>query len=293
VSPPSPSWAAAALANAADENLAVHASWVTRHLAGARVEVSPDLILVDSGLSCDTFNVVCRARLTATTAASRVHDVLAFFGQTGHPFSWWLGPGFTPDQLPAILVDSGLEPVETEDAMALDLGLLPDAPPRPSDFEIRRIRTAADLKAFAAIAAANWTPPDHHVIEYYQRAAPVLLQPDVPLHLYLGLLAGEPVATAELTIGGGDSGDGAGTGGGGGGGAGVVGVYNVSTSVAARHRGIGSLMTWWPLSEARAAGHRAAILQASSAGVHVYQRLGFATIGTITEYKPVGPPLAA
>lgn len=271
-----PAWTPATLADAADENLVVHATWIAQQLPTARVEPAPDLVLVDSGLPCDTFNFVCRARLTPATAAARVHDALAFFARSGHPFSWWLSPGSTPDDLPCLLQKAGLEPAETEQAMALDLDALPEPPSRPPGFEVRRVRTATDLQAFAALSAANWSPPDPHVVWFYELAAPALLRPDAPQWLYLGLLNDRPVATAELALGGG-----------------VVGLYNIATAFASRGQGIGTAMTYEPLQAARGAGHHTAILQAAPDGIRIYARLGFIVTGTITEFKPAPVERAA
>jgi ribosomal protein S18 acetylase RimI-like enzyme len=255
------------LANAADENLAVHAAWACSRLPGARVAITSDLVLVDSGQPCDTFNFACRARLGAD-AGDRVSAALDFFRRTGHPFSWWLGPGATPDHLAEVLVRAGLAAAERELAMGLELARLA-APPAPPGFVVERVRTADQLALLAQLSAANWSPPDPEVMHFYHRASALLLSPESPQWFYLGTLEGRPVATAEVTVGGG-----------------VVGLYNVATIPECRGRGIGSVMTSRPLEEARAAGHTQAILQASEAGQNLYARLGFTPFGTITEYKP-------
>src|SRR5512143_1072594 len=141
------------LSDAADENLAAHAELPCRALPRARVERDPELVLVDSGLACDTFNLICRARLIATSARARIEHALAFFRATGHPFSWWLGPGSLPGELPALLGDAGLQPAESELAMALELDSLPEQPPVPEALSIRRVRTAEELDLFATISA--------------------------------------------------------------------------------------------------------------------------------------------
>jgi hypothetical protein len=61
-----------ALANAADENLALHASWVQQQTATMQVLKDAELVIVDSGLPCDTFNLICRARLNSATARERI-----------------------------------------------------------------------------------------------------------------------------------------------------------------------------------------------------------------------------
>jgi GNAT superfamily N-acetyltransferase len=100
---------------------------------------------------------------------------------------------------------------------------------------------------------------------------PVLLEPAAPQWFYLGLLEGEPVATAEATVRDG-----------------TVGLYNIATRAGFRGRGIGSMLTWRPLSDTRETGCDLAVLQASPDGAPIYHRLGFEPFGQTVDYKPVG-----
>lgn len=193
---------------------------------------------------------------------------MGHFEAAGRPFSWWVGLADEPPGLGAALERAGLVRAETELAMAADLSSI-QAPPLPDGLRIERARTAEAVAAFARVNAANWSPPDQTVIEFYRRAMPVLLARDARLRLYVGYLDGEPVATAEVTMGGG-----------------VVGLYNVSTLARYRRRGIGTAITVAPLLDARAEGVGTAVLQASQDGQGVYARIGFRATGTYTEYHP-------
>lgn len=257
------------VAERADDNFVVHATWVAGHTAGMTCRVSEELALADSGLSCDTFNFVCRARLPPSTAEPSAAAALAYFRERRRPFSWWVGPADRPPTLGAVLERLGLERAETELAMALPLAQLPrEVPPVPA-LEVRRVAATGELETFARLSAVNWTPPDPDVVAFYRLAAPVLLAGGSPQWLYVGYLDGEPVATAEATVT-----------------AGTAGLYNISTLPAYRGRGIGSLMTWRPLRDARARGADLGVLQAAPGGVSLYRRLGFRPFGDITEFKP-------
>src|SRR5687768_4645016 len=105
---------ALALSDAAAANLAVHVSWVHQQTPGMRAAIEPDLVVVDSGLPQDTFNVACHARLDPHTAAARVADVIASFSRATRPFAWWLMPGDRPSDLAAILCAAGLQPADSE-----------------------------------------------------------------------------------------------------------------------------------------------------------------------------------
>jgi ribosomal protein S18 acetylase RimI-like enzyme len=255
------------LAQAAADNLAEHASWVQQRTHGMRVVDSGDVLFADCGLPCDTFNQVCRARFTPDSAPLRIRETIAYYAGIKRPFSWWLSPGDTPAHLGDLLQEAGLERAETEVAMAADLAHLQVNDVSPDGLQIRRVRTSAELMDFAHILAANWTPPDADVLRFYEMAAPVLLNEDAPLWQYTGYVDGTPAAAAELAVGGG-----------------VVGIYSVCTLEYFRRRGFGTALTLQPLLDARAQGHRTAILQAA---VNLYERIGFRAFGQITEYKPV------
>lgn len=257
------------VAERADANFVVHATWVVERTTGMISKRSDRLVIADSGLPCDTFNFVCRARLDSASAAGAASAAVAYFDERGRPFSWWVGPADRPRELGALLQSVGLEPAEGELAMAMPLGELARDIAAVPGLEVRRVAGPEALETFAALSAANWTPPDPHVLAFYRLGAPTLLAGDSPQWLYLGYLGSEPVATAEATLS-----------------ERTVGLYNISTRPAYRGRGIGSAMTWRPLQDARTGGCDLAVLQAAPDGVGIYRRLGFRPFGDITEYKP-------
>ena len=252
--------------SAMDGNVVTHMTWVQSRLAGGHVEIGDELVLSDSGLACDTFNVVCRARIAGDPAGA-IARVVTHFRSVGRPFSWWLGPDDRPPDLGRSLCAAGFEAAESEVAMAADLHRLAVSP-APAGLRIARAATVHEIDDFAAVNAANWTPPDPHVLRFYRLAAPLLLRPDCPIRLYVGYLGHRPVATAELTVS-----DGA------------VGLYGIATLASHRRKGYGTALTLRPLLDARSEGHGLAVLQASADGQGVYARLGFRVTGKYTEYK--------
>jgi GNAT superfamily N-acetyltransferase len=259
----------AAVAERADDNFVVHATWAVAHTRGMACRVQPDLVIADSGLPCGTFNFVCRARLDSGSAAAAARRAVAHFEEHRRPFSWWVGPADQPSDLGSILEDIGLQRAETELAMALPLRELPSQISSVPGLEIHRVRDQAGLETFAELSAAGWTPPDLQVIAFYRLTAEALLRRDSPQWLYVGCLEGAPIATAEATVA-----------------AGSVGLYNIATRPPYRGRGIGSAMTWRPLRDALAHGCDLGVLQAAAEGVSLYRRLGFRPFGGITEFKP-------
>jgi ribosomal protein S18 acetylase RimI-like enzyme len=259
----------AALDAAAEANLVTHMGWVQQRTAGMQLLADERLTLIDSGLPCDSFNFVCRARLTPASLRERIVWAARHFATARRPYSWWVGPADRPRDLGRALLDAGFRASESELAMAADLDALQPADLAPDGLHIERVATQRQLRDFAAINAANWSPPDAAVLRFYELAAPLLLAPGCPMWLYLGSVDGQPVSTAELTVGGG-----------------VAGLYNIATLEAHRRKGYGSALTLRPLLDARAQGYRTAVLQASADGQGVYARIGFRAVGEYTEYAP-------
>jgi ribosomal protein S18 acetylase RimI-like enzyme len=242
-----------------------HFAYIAQSQAGTIVRQREFGLIVDSGLDCDTFNVVVTQAPDAALESSDVHDCLRDFG--GRRFSWWVGPQASPS-ISRALVTTGLEPQLPEAAMSR---ALPGDILRPSvTVEIVRVTTRERLQAYAAILAASWTPSDPNVIRHYGAVDPARVGGGSPLVLLLGLLDGRPAGTAELAL---DEDGGAG-------------LYNVATLAAYRRRGVATALTAQALTSAQAAGMRNIELQASAEGQVIYERLGFRTHGAWIEYHP-------
>ncbi|MBI4500658.1 MAG: GNAT family N-acetyltransferase [Gemmatimonadetes bacterium] len=256
------------LADAADANFATHATWALRTLAGATVIDTPELVVADSGLLCDTFNIICRARLTDLNAQRRVASTIKRFRQSGRPFSWWSGPADRPGNLVALLSEAGLVHAETELTMSADLARVTAGVVPPDGLEVRRAADAAQLTDFARVISEGASAASD-IIQFYVDASSALLALNSPQRFYVGYLSGEPVASAELTV----TGE-------------VAGVYGVATRERFRKRGFGTAMTRHALIEAGTSGRRTAVLQATAAGAGIYTNLGFAAYGEVREFKP-------
>jgi ribosomal protein S18 acetylase RimI-like enzyme len=264
---------AADFAETAAANFAVHAGWAHARSPGMRQIDRGDLLLADSGLVSDTFNVICRARLGPADASARARESVEYFRAAGRRFSWWVFPSDRPQNLRDALRAAGLRHAETETGMRADLSGPPSDQPGSRELAIARVTTPAQLEAFARVSAAGAAPPDRDVIRFYELAASALLSRDCPLRLYAGSLGGETVCTAELAVG-----------------ARAAGVYGVATLASHRRRGFASTLLARILHDARGEGLAEAFLQAAPGAASLYRRLGFRAFGEVEEYKDARSP---
>jgi len=130
--------------------------------------------------------------------------------------------------------------------------------PVTPDLLIELVENQETLKLWCQVFVTGFEMPGFTIEHFYEWFLSLGFGAKSPVRNYLGWLKGKPVATSTLFTG-----------------AGVAGIYCVANLPEARRQGIGAAMTLQPLKEARQAGYRIGILQASQMGFSVYQKIGF------------------
>ena len=251
-------------------NLEDHYAHLAR-MSGSEYHRDADVAWFVSGRTENFFNAVVSAAFEPTAAARRVDEVLRPFVDRGIPMRWWTDERGLAADLDGLLERRGFELRWDVPGMTMDLASLVAARTdvaSPDGLEVRRVLDEAGLRAWAATFATAYGLPKDAADVWFAALAELGLDRDAPLRRYLGLLGGEPVATATMHLGGG-----------------AAGLYQIGTIPEVRRRGIGAEVTLAPLLEARAEGVRFGVLKASDLGRGVYERLGFRERTRLRQYR--------
>lgn len=226
-------------------------------LAGQEVHVDRDCAWFASAAR-GRINAVGCARFTPATATPRIREILARYRELGVGASWWVGPISAPTDLDERLRAHGLRCARHYPGMALELARLPDVPV-PAELRIAPIEDFSVFESerhpFVAMMYKGDQPGLLEGLALTQKRAPQRVVN------FVATTGGSPLGAATLVIG-----------------AGVAGLYDVGVVREARRRGIGAAISCAALAHARSLGVRAAVLQSSSAGLPLYEKLGFRTV---------------
>lgn len=236
---------------------------VTRaiYLATARVPpleaiIEADVAYGSMHVAVPPLNAVFAARFTEANADARIDDVLAWYAARSMPPFWWVGPADTPVDLPERLLAKGLMEDETVPGMAADLTAVRDESPAP-DITVERVRDDRAYAESCDVLVEGFGMPTE-VGAVFARLGTLGYDDDLPLHTFVARLDGRAVGTSLGVISGR-----------------TLGLFNVVTLAQARGRGVGRAVTLAAMRDGAVSGCELAVLQSSSAGHSVYERLGF------------------
>ena len=212
-------------------------------------------------------NLVVCTELPSEGIAQLIENALAHFKSLNiKRLSWLIHERVSPHEIKKQLEAHGLTFRESfANEMAADLLSLQVQQNIPSGLKIVVVEDEATLRQWIHVASIGFGIPHDAENIWYGFFAEAAC--DRPFRTYLALLNGKPVGTSQLFTS-----------------AGVAGIYNVTCLPEARGQGIGAVITLAALLDAREMNYRVGILQASSMGYKVYQRLGFQNFGKLSVY---------
>lgn len=184
----------------------------------------------------------------------------------GVPAMWWISQAAQSGAMADRLASLGLAPAGEIPAMAAPLAAIPK-PDGIAGLTVAEAQSDDDRRLWGLVAGRGTGFPEPACAAVSEVEPSVALTATGLQRRYLGYLDGVPVATSALVVEGG-----------------VAGVYAVATLPEARRRGIGREMTLHALAGAAGAGLRAAVLQASSMGRPIYEKLGFVRLFDFRAY---------
>ena len=245
------------LARLEHENMIEALALAGANAEGAVVRHADGVVLIATGLPIRLFNQVIVERDDAAPEA--VAAAVATTRARGDRFVVNLRVG-TDDRLIPLMEGLGLVRLSDEPWMP-GMALHPiatDGVPAPGSGHVfRQVTDERGVEDHIQTAAAGFEMPESILRSIITPAMAV--RPDVAV--YVGYTDGEAVTTG-LGVRTGRT----------------IGVYNISTTPAARRRGYGAAITIRIAVDAAAVGCDVAILQATDMGYPIYERLGYRTV---------------
>jgi GNAT superfamily N-acetyltransferase len=252
--------------NRISENFNLHSLSIAEQTKGMKVFRSDSLTYVDSGLSCATFNI---AHITSpdTLTEEELRKTVEYFRSRNLQFCIWISEENLSEKVKTFLQSAGVTLQKTETGMELDL-IKYQEKEDPFHLSAYLIRNYSELQHYAEVVAANWTPPDQNIIDYFQTVSDHILNKHNHILLAAYYENEKPVAVLEMFPSNAET----------------VGIYGLATLKKFRGRGIGTSLLTFALNHAKRLGYHWAGLQASEKGLGLYKRMGFKVYTTYYEF---------
>jgi GNAT superfamily N-acetyltransferase len=216
-----------------------------------------------SGVRFVTYNGVAgvAADLDATLARVR---------RWGLPARWTVSSASAPEWYEEALEKRGLKLYDEWPGMVARIAALPEPDLGDRTFEV--VRTVAQSEEWTDVMCDAFDVPAE-TAGFMRKAHAWPHMHDAGLLYLLVRIAGEAVATGLLRSA-----------------AGAAGIYGITVRRKFQRRGLGTLATLLTVQEGARRGATIAILQATKAGVPVYEKLGFQAITSFRAWRESPPP---
>ncbi|MEP1094488.1 MAG: GNAT family N-acetyltransferase [Cyclobacteriaceae bacterium] len=249
-----------------DDNFFQHSWKIPSQSAGMVVTHLKSLTFVDSGLSCDTFNII-HIHDGLNLSKEELSNALQHFKSRNLEYCIWINGQNLSVEVKDYLEEQSVSEQNKEVGMVLDLKSYKQiGSEQHSNIEI--VKNSQQLTAYATVIAENWSPPDENVIKYYDRTSSQYLSTDSKIILLVYYHEGKPVSTVEMFPSSRET----------------IGLYGFATLSSHRGLGIGTSLMTFALNKCKEVGYTHAILQASEDGIGIYRKFGFKELTTYFEY---------
>ena len=255
------------MTNLIQENFKLHATRIPSLNSSMIVKEVGGFVYVNSGLPCDTFNII-HLFDGENVKEQDLRTCLETFKNQKKVYCLWISEENLTPNINAILSRLSISIQNEEIGMVLDLDHY--VPANDDDHSnIREVRNTEELEIYASTIAKNWTPRDENVIKYYSITFEDYLNSKNGVSLFVYYHDEIPVSTVELFATDNKT----------------VGLYGFSTLSAYRGLGIGTKLLSFTLNRVKAFGYQHTILQATNEGIGIYKRYGFREFSTYYEFN--------
>ncbi len=203
---------------------------------------------------------IFRADFENINVDKEINNVKKLIRKRKAPNGWTVGPLTKPNNMGRLLEKFGFSNVYQQAGMAVELKDLEKKEIKKSDLMIEKVDTEEFLIQWSDVVSQVFgIKIDFDLIKFLQ------LQKEA--NFYLGNYKGNPVSTLMLYLS-----------------SGVAGLHAVSTLSEYRGKGFGLSISRKALIDAFTMGYYVGVLQASSLGEKIYQKLGFKKYCDIISY---------
>lgn len=240
-----------------DKNFNLHSWKIPGLTSGMTVVKSPGISYVDSGLSCDTFNII---HITdgQKVLAEDIIDAVNYFETKGLAYCLWICKENLTENARTALDMLNLKQQNLEPGMLLSLdNYQPIQNKNHTNAVIGNDRKL--IQNYAEVVAKNWTPTDLNVLEYYNKAGSAILENTSTIQFAVYYQDSKPISVIELFTSDDKT----------------AGLYGLATLESYRGKGIGTSLLTFALNKCKELGYSNVILQASEDGFGIYNKIGF------------------
>lgn len=245
-----------------DKNIMGKFSYLPSHIKSMQVSQANHLLLVNSNLPCDMFNILC---CNGVVDYSFIYEHINYFRLKKLPYAFWVGFEDEPSGLETELQKLGLITDEMEWAMACDISNYQEQIDRSC---IKKVYDRNGISDLIQVMKQIFPKHEHVAIKFfYDQSEEWLLSADSQLIFFVGYEKKRPISLASVYFA-----------------EKIASIFDVIVLPEMRGKGVGKLMTQVAMLEAKEKGFDTCILTATNDAKYLYQKLGFVDVKTMKVY---------